>query len=160
PVTNKYSLEAGLARPQRDDLKESFIVYSTGPGQVAADNPDGKNSFFTESLSTLIGQPGLSLDEVFNRVKRQVQDVTAGKQTPWVSSTLTSSFYFHPVNKPDAEAEFTLTAKRLEGARRSEQTEDWDQAIDLNNQVLASKPGGAIEDLVKGRLPYLLSRRD
>ena len=104
PVSNKYSLEAGLARPQRDDLKESFIVYSTGPGTSGGGQPDGKNSWFTESLSTLIGQPGLSMDEVFNRVKRQVQDETGGKQTPWVSSTLTSTFYFHPVNKPDAQA--------------------------------------------------------
>lgn len=160
PVANKYSLEAGLARPQRDDLKESFIVYSTGPGQVAADNPDGKNSWFTESLSSLIAQPGLSLDEVFNRVKRQVSDETGGKQTPWVSSTLTSSFYFRPVVKQDAGSEFTLSAKRMEDARRYEQAQEWDRAIELVNQVLAKKPGGAIEEAAASRLPYLEARRD
>ena len=135
-------------------------MYSTGPGQVAADNPDGKNSWFTESLSTLIGQPGLSMDEVFNRVKRQVQDETGGKQTPWVSSTLTSTFYFHPVNKPDAQAELTLTAKRMEDAKRFEQAEEWDQAIETLKQVLAKKPGPGLEAAAQSKLPYLVARRD
>jgi tetratricopeptide (TPR) repeat protein len=160
PLANKYSLEAGLARPQRDDLKESFIAYSTGPGQVATDNPDGKNSWFTESLSTLIATPGLSLDEIFNRVKRQVSEETAGKQTPWVSSTLTSSFYFIPLSKQDPDAEFTLSAKRLEDARRHEQAEEWDEAIDLIDQILAKKPGGLIEETAKAKRPYLVARRD
>jgi uncharacterized caspase-like protein len=40
PVAEKYSLEAGLAQPQNPG-KETYIAFSTGPGQVAADNPDG-----------------------------------------------------------------------------------------------------------------------
>jgi carboxyl-terminal processing protease len=160
PVANKYSLEAGLARPQRDDLKEAFIAYSTSPGQVATDNPDGKNSWFTESLSTLIPQPGLSMDEVFNRVKRQVSEETGGKQTPWVSSTLTSSFYFLPLSKQDPDAEFTLSAKRMDDARRHEQAEEWDEAIDLMQQILTKKPGGLMEEMAKAKIPYLTARRD
>jgi hypothetical protein len=89
-----------------------------------------------------------------------VQEETGGKQTPWVSSTLTSSFYFHPVSKPDAEAEFTLTAKRMEDARRYEQAEDWDQAIELLQQIVAKKPGASLEAAADRRIPYLTARRD
>jgi tetratricopeptide (TPR) repeat protein len=160
PVANKYSLEAGLARPQRDDLKESFIVYSTGPGQVAADNPDGRNSWFTEGLSGMIGQASLTLDEVFNRVKRQVSEETSGKQTPWVSSTMTSSFYFHPPLNSEGETDLSLTAKRMDEAKRFEQAEEWDRAIELVNQVLAKKPGGLLEEDAKSKLPYLKAHKD
>jgi len=160
PVANKYSLEAGLARPQRDDLKESFIAYSTGPGQVAADNPDGRNSWFTEGLSGMIGQASLTLDEVFNRVKRQVSEETNGKQTPWISSTMTSSFYFHAPLKSAGETDLSLTAKRMDDARRFEQAEDWDRAIELVSQVLAKKPGGLLEESAKNKLPYLKAHQD
>jgi hypothetical protein len=70
-VANKYSLEAGLARPQNAG-KETFMAYSTGPGEVATDNPDGRNSWFTESLSSLISEPMLTVDvnEIFNRVSQ------------------------------------------------------------------------------------------
>ena len=44
----------GLAQPQNPG-KETFIAFSTGPGQVAADNPDGRNSWFTEALSDYVG---------------------------------------------------------------------------------------------------------
>ena len=96
PVAEKYSLEAGLAQPQNSG-KETFIAFSTGPGQVAADNPDGRNSWFTEALSEYVAQPGLTIEinEVFNKVKKRVSDATEGRQTPWTISSLTSGFYFH-----------------------------------------------------------------
>jgi tetratricopeptide (TPR) repeat protein len=161
PVADKYSLEAGLARPQNAG-KETLIAYSTGPGQVAADNPDGRNSWFTESLSGLIAQPGLTVEinEIWNRVRKQVSDETAGRQTPWTISSLTSNFYFHPPQNQDAGNDPTLAEKWLDDAKRYEQREDWAQAIDRINQVLQKKPGGALEAAAKAKLPYLMARRD
>ena len=88
PVTARYSLEAGLAKPQ-DAPKETFVAFSTGPGQTATDNKDGRNSWFTEALADYISQPALTaeVNEIFTRVKKRVSDATEGRQTPWSGSS-------------------------------------------------------------------------
>jgi len=161
PVAAKYSLEAGLANPQ-DAPGESFVAFSTGPGQTATDNPNGRNSWFTEALADYISQPALTeeINGIFTRVKKRVSEATEGRQTPWTTSNLTSRFYFHiPVNG-DSDGDSTMAGKWMEDARVREQREEWAEAIDLVNQVLAKKPGGALETLAKNRLPYLTARKN
>jgi tetratricopeptide (TPR) repeat protein len=161
PVAAKYSLEAGLAEPQNPG-KETFVAFSTGPGQVASDNQHGSNSWFTEALSDFISKPAfkLELNDIFTRVKKRVADATEGKQTPWTISNLTGSFYFHRPSDADSENDPTLTEKWLDDARRREQREDWGEAIGLLNRILAKKPGGTLEEAAKSRLPYLQTRAD
>src|SRR5215469_10628277 len=77
PVAQSQSLEAGLAQPQNAG-KGTYIAYSTQPGKVAADNPDGRNSWFTEALADQIAQRGLDLDEIFTRVRSRVLSETDG----------------------------------------------------------------------------------
>ena len=160
PVAEKYSLEAGLAQPQNSG-KETFIAFSTGPGQVAADNPDGRNSWFTEALSEYVAQPSLTIEinEVFNKVKKRVSDATEGRQTPWTTSNMTG-FYFHPPLNQDAENDPTLAEKWFDDAKRREQREDWAEAISLINQILKKKPGGTLEEAARGQLAYLTARKD
>src|SRR3954454_5208065 len=112
PVAEKYSLEAGLAQPQNAG-KETFVAFSTSIGQVAADNPDGRNSWFTEALADYIGQATLTIgiDEIFNKVKKRVSDATEGKQTPWVTSSMSGGFYFHAPLNLDTENDPTLAEK-------------------------------------------------
>ena len=160
PVAEKYSLEAGLAQPQNSG-KETFIAFSTGPGQVAADNPDGRNSWFTEALAEYVSQPSLTIEinEVFNKVKKRVSDATEGRQTPWTTSNMTG-FYFHPPLNQDTENDPTLAEKWFDDAKRLEQREDWAGAIDLINQILKKKPGGTLEEAARGHLPYLTARKE
>ena len=160
PVAEKYSLEAGLAQPQNSG-KETFIAFSTGPGQVAADNPDGRNSWFTEALSEYVAQASLTIEinEVFNKVKKRVSDATEGRQTPWTTSNMTG-FYFHPPLNQDTENDPTLAEKWFDDAKRREQREDWAEAIDLINQILKKKPGGTLEEAARGQLPYLAARKE
>ncbi len=160
PVAEKYSLEAGLAQPQNSG-KETFIAFSTGPGQVAADNPDGRNSWFTEALSEYVSQPTLTLEinEVFNKVKKRVSDATEGRQTPWTTSNMTG-FYFHQPLNQEAENDPTLSERWFDDAKRREQREDWAEAIGLINQVLKKKPGGTLEEAARNRLPYLTARKE
>ncbi len=160
PVTAKYSLEAGLANPQ-DAPKETFVAFSTGPGQTATDNPDGRNSWFTEALADYISQSSLTVEinEIFTRVKKRVSDVTEGRQTPWTTSDLTSRFYFHQPLNARSDVDSTLIEKWMEDARVREQREEWVAAIDLVNQVLERKPGGALEALATEKLPYLTARK-
>ena len=161
PVAEKYSLEAGLAQPQNSG-KETYIAFSTGPGQVAADNPDGRNSWFTEALSEYIKQPALTLElnEVFTKVKKRVSDATEGRQTPWTISSLTSGFYFHAPQNQDTENDPTLTEKWFDDAQRRRQREDWAGALDLIDQILKKKPGGTLEAAARKDLAYFTVRQE
>src|ERR1035441_4084548 len=161
PVAEKYSLEAGLAQPQNPG-KETYIAFSTGPGQVAADNPDGRNSWFTEALSEYVKQPGLTLElnEVFTKVKKRVSDATEGRQTPWTISSLTSGFYFHVPLNQETENDPTVAEKWFDDARRREQREDWTEAIGLVNQILKKKRGGTLEEAARNTPPDLKARPD
>ena len=161
PVAEKYSLEAGLAQPQNPG-KETYIAFSTGPGQVAADNPDGRNSWFTEALSEYVKQPALTLElnEVFTKVKKRVSDATEGRQTPWTISSLTSGFYFHSPLNQDTENDPTVAEKWFDDAQRREQREDWAEAISLVDQILKKKPGGTLEEAARNKLPYLTARQE
>jgi tetratricopeptide (TPR) repeat protein len=161
PVTARYSLQAGLAKPQ-DEPKETFLAFSTGPGQTASDNPDGRNSWFTEALADYISQPTLTLEikELFTRVSRRVSDATEGRQAPWMTSNSTGRFYFHQPLNAGADSDSTLTQKWMDDALVREQRGEWGEAIDLVNQVLHKNPGGTLEELAAGKLPYLTARRD
>ncbi|BCG65252.1 MAG: hypothetical protein methR_P3078 [Methyloprofundus sp.] len=85
------SLNRGLAR--MDGPVGSFIAYATSPGAVAADG-DGRNGLYTQYLLEAMGQPGLSIEQVFKQVRNQVVSDTSGKQTPWESSSLMGEFVF------------------------------------------------------------------
>jgi len=158
-AAKSIALESGLAQPQNAG-KETYIAYSTSPGQVAADNPNGRNSWFTEALADTITQPGLSLDDISTRVRARVSAATEGKQIPWSTSNLSTRFYFHRPLNADAENDPTVAEKRMEEARRREQREDWAEAIDHVNQVLQMRPGASLEAAAKAKLPYLMARRD
>jgi tetratricopeptide (TPR) repeat protein len=159
PVAQSQALEAGLAQPQKAG-KGTYFAYSTQPGQVAADNPNGRNSWFTEALADQIAQRGLDLDEVFTRVRSRVLSETEGKQLSWTTNTQIGKFYFYPPSDIDSAADPTLAEKWMSEARLREQREDWDEAIHLLEQVLQKKTGGTLELIASRKLPYLKARSD
>ncbi len=65
----------------------SFIAYATSPGSVAADG-DGRNGIYTQHILKHMTQPGLTVEEVFRKVRRDVYAKTKGSQVPWDSSSL------------------------------------------------------------------------
>lgn len=83
----------GLAR--MDAPNGSFVAYSTAPGAVAVDGT-GSNSPFASALVAEMGKPGQPIEAIFRNVRRTVSQATAGKQTPWDSSSLMDSFVFTP----------------------------------------------------------------
>ncbi|MEK7752493.1 MAG: caspase family protein, partial [Acidobacteriota bacterium] len=161
PMAQTYSLSAGLAQPLNAG-RETYIAFSTGPNQVAADNPDGKNSWFTEALVELLSEPAANpdIDELLTRVRKRVEAETENRQTPWSLSSLTSGFRFRPRSKAETENDPSLAQKWLDDAARRERREDWAEAIDLLNRVMKRKTGGAVEAAAQSRLPYLAARRD
>ncbi len=159
PIARQNALSAGLAQPQNAP-NESYVVFSTGPGQTAADNPNGRNSYFTEALAVEIGKPGLTIEEVVNHTRATVSSETSGNQTPWAISSLKATFFFHPPLNMEAENAASMAAKWMADAKNFEQREEWDDAIGRINQVIRKKPGGSLQAAAEDRLSYLAARRD
>jgi len=91
------SLGGGLA--QMDAPKGSLIAYATAPGRTAVDG-DGRNGLFTQELLKQMQMPGLTIEQVFKNVRREVARATRDNQIPWESSSLTGDFYFIPAGRP------------------------------------------------------------
>src|SRR4249919_1975481 len=71
----------------------SIVGYSTAPGMEAADG-DGNHSPYTSAFLNIAREPNLPIEQLFKRVRLEVNNATKGRQTPWESSSLTSDFYF------------------------------------------------------------------
>ncbi len=87
------SAAKGLARMEGGS--GTLIAYSTGPGNVAMDG-EGRNSPYTKHLLKYMMQTGLSIEQVFKRVRVGVEEDSKGRQTPWETSSLRGDFYFVP----------------------------------------------------------------
>lgn len=83
--------ERGLALASAPE--GTFISYATAPGSVAADGA-GSNSPFSSALARNLTTRGLRVEDVFKAVRREVKQVTQGRQTPWESSSLDADFWF------------------------------------------------------------------
>jgi tetratricopeptide (TPR) repeat protein len=127
---------------------------------VAGDNPDGKNSWFTEALADLITQDALTLDEIFTRVRMRVEKATRGSQTPWSQTSLTNKFYFHPPKDARAANDPTIIDQWLQDAAMREQLGDWEEAFEILNRIIKQQPGGEAEEAAKARQPYVKARLD
>jgi len=98
------SAARGLARLSASS--GSLVAFSAAPGQVAVDG-EGTNSPYTAALAEAINVRGLSVEQVFKRVRVSVENQTAGTQTPWEESSLRGEFYFRPkaIAKSDSRME-------------------------------------------------------
>jgi carboxyl-terminal processing protease len=159
PLAAAQSLQAGLAQPLNLG-NETYIAFSTSPNSVATDNPNGRNSYFTQALADFVAQPGLTIDEAFTQVRNRVFNATDKAQNPWSQTSLTAKFYFHPPSVLEATNDPSMVEKWIADAGRREQRGEWPEAIEGLNQVIAKRPGGELEEAAKAKLPYLTARRD
>jgi hypothetical protein len=93
---NSVRTGAGLAPANsRTRMKDTVIIYSTEPNDVARDSANGSsNSPFAVAFAAAISEPGLELREVFDRVQLTVDQATDHRQQPWISYSTISRFYF------------------------------------------------------------------
>lgn len=91
------SSSRGLARI--DAPIGSLVVYSTAPGQVAADG-DGDNGLFTDFLLKQMSKPGADIRDVIMATRADVIEATNGVQVPWESSSLINKFYLSKAPEP------------------------------------------------------------
>jgi hypothetical protein len=85
------SAASGLAA--MDAASGTFIAYATAPGRTA-DDGSGANGLYTEQLIRYMRTPGLKVEDVFKRVRIEVEKDSGGKQVPWESSSLKGDFSF------------------------------------------------------------------
>lgn len=69
-----------------DAARGTIIAFATRKGQVAADGY-GRNSPYTAALLKFLGESGLAISQMFNRIGLEVSNTTGGVQVPWVSSS-------------------------------------------------------------------------
>jgi uncharacterized caspase-like protein len=86
---------AGRGLAQMEAAQGTSIAFATGPGAVALDG-EGRNGVYTHHLLQSLRHPDSDIDKVFRRVTADVARAGAGKQVPWVSSSLTGDFSFRP----------------------------------------------------------------
>lgn len=85
------SATEGLA--QVDAPTGTLIAYATAPGRVASDGT-AQNGLYTAELLKQMKVPGLSVTDMFMRVRAEVMKQTGNKQVPWEASSLVGAFYF------------------------------------------------------------------
>ena len=107
----------GLAPIQ--GVRGSFIAYATSPGSVARDGR-GRNGLYTSHLLRNIKKPGLTVEEVFREVRKQVAAETNDKQIPWDSSSLMGEFFIAGGGAGDSaeRMRFQEEQARIEKERR------------------------------------------
>ena len=93
PFAESRSLKGEGLAPVDNAPVGTFIAYATAPGKAASDG-DGANGLYTQELLKAIRVKGLTIEEVFKKVRKNVRQLSGGDQIPWDSSSLEDRFYF------------------------------------------------------------------
>jgi len=91
-------IAGGLALVEPDP--NMLIAFNAAPGTVAPEEP-GPYGIYAQSLAEMIRTGGLSLPEVFDRVRLRVNESSKGAQVPWDDQKVSAQFSFFD-RAPDA----------------------------------------------------------
>lgn len=78
-----------------------LIAFNAAPGTVAPDEP-GPYGAYAQALAEMIRTGGLSLPELFNRVRLRVNETTKGAQVPWDTQKVDDAQFMFFDRAPDA----------------------------------------------------------
>ncbi|MGL9616423.1 caspase family protein [Bradyrhizobium sp. U531] len=112
--------DAGRGLAIVDAPNGSIVGYSTAPGAEALDGTGG-HSPYTQAFLNVAREPNVPIEQLFKRIRLQVNQSTSGAQIPWESSSLTSDFTFFgdtvvaasraPVNAPVVQMAANLPSR-------------------------------------------------
>ena len=71
----------------------SLIGFATSPGSTASDGA-GRNGLYTSAILENIHEPGITILELFQKVRKTVRETSEGQQVPWESTSLEGNYYF------------------------------------------------------------------
>jgi len=69
------------------------IAFNAAPGTVGPDEP-GPYGAYATALTEMLAAGGLSLDDLFARVRLRVSEITSGGEVPWYASQIDGPFVF------------------------------------------------------------------
>ena len=76
-----------------DPAPSTAIAFNAAPGTIGPDEP-GPYGAYATALAEMIAAGGLSLDDVFARVRLRVSEVTNGGEVPWYAAQINDPFLF------------------------------------------------------------------
>ena len=83
-------LASGLALV--DPAPNMAIAFNAAPGTIAPEE-QGPYGAYASALTEMIGAGGLSLDDIFSRVRLRVSTLTQGVEVPWYASLIYGPFF-------------------------------------------------------------------
>ena len=154
--------EAGRGLAIVDAPNGSIVGYSTAPGTEALDGA-GNHSPYTDAFLRLAHEKNVPIEQLFKRVRLEVNDLTDGRQTPWESSSLTSDFYFFgdtavAATKAPAQMKTAYTADNLP-SRSARQAYDYvlaENSVDNYQEFIRLYPQDPLCDRIRALLGILL----
>ena len=161
PILNEAS--RGLAIV--DAPNGSIVGYSTAPGSEALDGA-GDHSPYTAAFLQEAHQKNLPIEQLFKRVRLDVNNSTSGQQTPWESSSLTSDFYFFgdtavAATRAPAQGQTTYVASDLP-SRASRQAYDYvlaENSIEDYQEFIRLYPYDPFCDRIRALLASLVQAK-
>ncbi|TGP56858.1 peptidase C14 caspase catalytic subunit p20 [bacterium M00.F.Ca.ET.230.01.1.1] len=116
----KEPLAGGLALVDPDP--NMLIAFNAAPGTAA---PEGKGPYgaYAQALAEMMREGGLPLEDVFDRTRLRVNEVTQGAEVPWDASKISAPFVFFD-RAPDAPAPKVSEAE--DRANRTREIRDFD----------------------------------
>jgi uncharacterized caspase-like protein len=97
----------------------SLVAFSTSPGREASEGA-AQNSPFAAAFAETIKEPGLSVEEVFQRIRDKVRTATDGQQVPQENSSLTAPFAFAPAAAQPQRQSSRAPSPKIEDAARTD----------------------------------------
>ncbi|ACF01771.1 peptidase C14 caspase catalytic subunit p20 [Rhodopseudomonas palustris TIE-1] len=98
PFVPGGSVASGLAMVEPNP--KMLIAYNAAPGTVAPEER-GAYGVYAQALAEMIRTGGLTLPQLFDRVRLRVNETTKGAQVPWDTQSVESNFMFFD-RAPDA----------------------------------------------------------
>jgi len=118
----------------------TLIGFATGHGQSTPDGKKGTNGLYTGHLLKFMGQPGLTIEEVFKKTRQQIALETRNKQVPPVYDSLIGDFCLVSCPEPKSAQE----RREKEALQRQKtlqaQIEALQRELDARNNQPVPKP--------------------
>ncbi len=158
--------DAGRGLAIVDAPNGSIVGYSTAPGTQALDG-DGEHSPYAKAFLRLAPEKNLPIEQLFKRIRLDVNNSTGGQQTPWESSSLTSDFYFFgdtavAATRPPAQVRAAYAATDLP-SRASRQAYDYvlaENSIENYQEFIHYYPHDPLSDRIRILLANLVQAKE
>jgi len=136
----------------RMDGNGTLIVFATGAGSTADDNPRGGNGLFTAHLLHALPTPGVPVEQLLKQVAREVYGESDSRQMPAVYGMLLEDFVLVPGAAP---AQPPAKAPSLDPELAAWRSVENSTSPDLLERFLREFPAGKYADMARTRLSTL-----